>query len=425
MLILVVSSILCAFAKSYEWHLGARCFLALAAGQSEAVVPMMTQVGGPCCTPWYSPTIVKELFFLHERGKGLMIQNAVQTTLNAVWILCASPIAEAITPGGWYGLGAGLSGLLFVLSIFLVPETKYERSISAFQETSASPSDLESPVDSNTNVAHALASVVTLRPPLDLVNYAPRTWRSDMRLWVDSPDWKKGFSVFKQCFEVSLFPNVFWAMCLNGLTLGVNIAIGTTYGSIVESAPYNWAHSITSYANTGQILVAVAALPLLGYGSDKIITWKAQRNHGIHEPEARLIPLILPIIVGVFTAALYGQGAAHPDSYHWFVYVWALAAYFFCFIGANIVGITYTLDSYPTRAGPVLVSICAFRGIIAFGVSYAVVPSTESAGFDGAFGAFAGLTGLLGLLGVPIFFWGKNIRRVTGRWTQSKDEKTE
>lgn len=368
---------------------------------------------------------LKELFFLHERGKGLMIQNAVQTTLNAVWVLCASPIAEGITPGGWYGLGAGLSGLQFILSIFLVPETKYERSVSSFQETSAEPVRSETSLELGQDRGNAQASVVTTRPALDFVNHAPRTWRSDMQLWVGTPDWKKGFVVFKQCFEVCLFPNVLWAMCLNGLTLGVNIAIGTTYGGIVEAPPYNWAHSVTSYANTGQILVAVAALPLLGYGSDKLITWKANRNGGIHEPEVRLIPLALPIAVGVFTAALYGQGAANPDNYHWFVYVWALAAYFFCFIGANIVGITYTLDSYPTRAGPVLVSICAFRGIIAFGVSYGIVPFTETAGYDGAFAAFAGLTGFFGLLGIPVYFWGKRIRRITGRWTQSKNEKTE
>lgn len=42
--LLVVSSIICAYAKSYTWHLSARCVLALAAGQSEALVPMMTQV---------------------------------------------------------------------------------------------------------------------------------------------------------------------------------------------------------------------------------------------------------------------------------------------------------------------------------------------------------------------------------------------
>ena len=42
--ILVISAILCATAKSYEWHLAARMILGLAAGQSESVVPMIVQV---------------------------------------------------------------------------------------------------------------------------------------------------------------------------------------------------------------------------------------------------------------------------------------------------------------------------------------------------------------------------------------------
>lgn len=45
--ILVVTAILCAFAKSYEWHLAARMAMGLAAGQSEALVPLMTQVRYP------------------------------------------------------------------------------------------------------------------------------------------------------------------------------------------------------------------------------------------------------------------------------------------------------------------------------------------------------------------------------------------
>lgn len=83
----------------------------------------------------------------------------------------------------------------------------------------------------------------------------------------------------------------------------------------------------------------------------------------MHEPEIRLLPLIFLVIVGVFTAVLCGQGAAHPQQYHWFVYAWAVAAYYFGFVGANIVVITYLLDSYPARAGPLLVIICAFRGV--------------------------------------------------------------
>jgi hypothetical protein len=211
-------------------------------------------------------------------------------------------------------------------------------------------------------------------------------------------------------------------MCLNGLTIGVNIAIGTTYGTIVTSPPYNWPQTSASYVNAGQIATSLVALPLLGHGSDKLITYVAKKRGGIHEPEIRIIPLIFPIIVGIFTAVLYGQGAAHPTQYHWFVYVWAVAAYFFTFVGANIVAITYLLDSYPQRAGPLLVIICAFRGIISFGVSYGISPFIEKNGYDGAFGTFGGLTGALGLLGIPIYIWGKQIRRITGRYCMDKEK---
>ena len=42
--LLVASCILCATNQSYEWHLGARCVLGLAAGQSEALCPLIVQV---------------------------------------------------------------------------------------------------------------------------------------------------------------------------------------------------------------------------------------------------------------------------------------------------------------------------------------------------------------------------------------------
>lgn len=51
----------------------------------------------------------------------------------------------------------------------------------------------------------------------------------------------------------------------------------------------------------------IGALPLLGMGSDRLIKWRSQRNEGIHEPEARILPLIFPIIVGVISLVVYGQ----------------------------------------------------------------------------------------------------------------------
>ncbi|GLA19471.1 hypothetical protein AnigIFM62618_007582 [Aspergillus niger] len=397
--VLVLGSVLCATAKTYEWHLGARMVLGLAAGQSEALIPMITQ----------------EIFFLHERSKALMAQLAIQVTLTSVWTLFAGPIAESITPEGWYGLGAGLAGALLLVALVLLPETKYDRPLTSYQETNSDPTSTSSDLKKDLG-----AEVCTIRPALDYERYAPRTWKSDMRLWVGKPQWTETWDVLRQTFELLFFPNVLWALLLNGLTIGVNVAIGTTYSTILADPPYNWPDSSASYINCGQIIVAIVALPLLGHGSDYLVKYFANRNNGIHEPEIRIIPLIFPIIVGTFTAALYGQGGAHPYEYHWFIYAWTVAAYYFCFVGANIVGITYLLDSYPGRSGPLLVIICAFRGFISFGTSYAVSPFIALHGYDGAFGTYAALTAAFGLLGIPVFIWGKQIRRFTGRFAKNK-----
>jgi len=401
-LVLVIGSVLCATAKNYEVHLAARCIVGLAAGQSEALVPMITQ----------------EMYFLHERSKYLMTQQAIQVIITTIYTVFASPIAGAITPEGWYGLGAGLSGAVFIAALLFLPETKYDRPLSSYQEAAEHHFDIEETVKQ----ASPSVTLCTVKPELDFVRYQPRTFRSDLRLWVGKPDMKHVVDVYKQMFGLLVFPNVFWALCLNGLTLGANIAIGTTYGNIVTAPPYNWKQDKASYVNIGQIVVAIIALPLLGSGSDRLVKWRAQRNGGIHEPENRILPLIIPLVVGVFSCVLYGLAAQHPTEYHWFTYVWVVAAYYFAFVGANIVAITYLLDSYPARAGPLLVIVCAMRGIMSFGVSYGIQPMIQAKGYDGAFGIFAALTAAFGLLGVPIFIWGKNIRAFTGRFAKDKDE---
>lgn len=84
--ILVVAAMGAAYVKTYNQHLAVRMVLGLAAGQSEALVPMMIQ----------------EIHFLHERSTFLMWQSAIQTIISAVYIIFASPIAGKIGPGSWY-----------------------------------------------------------------------------------------------------------------------------------------------------------------------------------------------------------------------------------------------------------------------------------------------------------------------------------
>ncbi|KAH8729135.1 major facilitator superfamily domain-containing protein [Phaeosphaeriaceae sp. PMI808] len=375
----------------------ARMLLGFATGQSEALVPMMIQ----------------EIHFMHERSTFLMWQSATQTVLSTAMILTASPIAGAIGPGNWYVFGAGLAGLTLILSIFSVPETRYNRPLVAYGQFS----EEEGGEGGDSRSTASPPVKLSERPALDTTRYLPRTMWSDMRLFVGETDWVEGWHGFLNTFQILLFPNVMWAFCLNGLTIGIQIAIGTTYGNILTHAPYKWSESSVSYVNAGQVVVAFIALPLLGNGSDYVIKWRARRNGGVHEPENRLLLLWVPLLVGIVSIVLYGQAAQFPEKYHWFTFVFGLTGSYFSFVGANITGMTYLLDAYPARAGPVLVVITAFRGFVSFGTSYGVAKFIETSGYDGSFGTYAGLTALFGLLGIPVFIFGKRIRMFTGRWT--------
>lgn len=71
--------------------------------------------------------MLKESFFLHERANILTFQSSFQGILGCVLSIVSSNIASAIGWKNWYLLYAGISGLILVLSIIFVPETKYDR----------------------------------------------------------------------------------------------------------------------------------------------------------------------------------------------------------------------------------------------------------------------------------------------------------
>lgn len=83
---------------------------------------------------------------------------------------------------------------------------------------------------------------------------------------------------------------------------------------------------------------------------------------------------------------------------------------FFAFLGANLVGITYAIDSFPSKAGPLLLLICAGRGFISFGLSYSTVPLISLTGYNGAMNIFAIISGVLGAITVPMYLFGSRIR---------------
>ena len=245
--------------------------------------------------------------------------------ISGTLIILTSYIAATLGWRAWYYLFAGFSGLVLVLAIFFVPETKYIRPLVAYKGTTmehGNPNSLISGRGSDPENPKELHRVITVHDKrvLDTVNYLPRTMMSDMRLFVNDADWSEAWLCIKHMFQLFWFPNVFWAFSMNGMFLGVNIAMGLTYGNILGGS-FHWEEKWISVAMAGQIIVALICVPMLGYGSDILVKYMARRNSGVHEPEHRLLTLIVPLLLGVVFVIIYGQAAAFPERYHWMAIV--------------------------------------------------------------------------------------------------------
>ncbi len=99
------------------------------------------------------------------------------------------------------------------MSFFLVPETKYDRPLSAYQGQGARVSTFVPSGEDSPQKDGYLARRLSTKDvrEMDLVNYKPRTLASDMRLFVNKPDWAEGYRTVRRICTVFFFPDIFWA----------------------------------------------------------------------------------------------------------------------------------------------------------------------------------------------------------------------
>jgi MFS family permease len=177
--LLFVCSIIASQNTNYTYHLAVRVVMGFAAGQSEALVPLM----------------IKETFFLHERANVLAFQAAFQTIVGCILTIFASNIAASVGWKNWYSIYAGLSAAILIASVFLVIETKYDRPMAAYAGLTPTTPNAATSID----VLRAQEAGMTKnnRPSLDLEKYTPRSVMYDLNPMPAKVEWWNAVLSFK------------------------------------------------------------------------------------------------------------------------------------------------------------------------------------------------------------------------------------
>lgn len=390
--VLVIGGIWCAASKSLDSHIAGRSIMSLGAGQSEALITMMVQ----------------EIHFLHERGRKLAWMIFIENVAVGGFFVATQFMVAAYGWRWWYGLFTIINGVVLILALFFAPETGFARSEAALMGTTAAAASGGADKQEATG-----GTVMTVqRHKIELEAIGPRRWYDGLGLVSMTPNWKLIPTFYWRLLQGLLIWPIFWAFVLNGTFLGLYVFQSAEFAVVLAKPPYLMPFTDLAFVQGAQIFVCLVFLPLLGYGGDQLIKIMSKRNGSRFKAEYRLFMLPIPAAVGIVAAIIFGRAAASTDASTW---TWAGIAVpynciYFGFLGANIVGITYVIDSFPTYAAPLLVLICAGRGIVSFGLSYSTIPAIRTLGFVGSSNLYAIIWGVLTLFAIPVYFFGPRTR---------------
>lgn len=156
----------------------------------------------------------------------------------------------------------------------------------------------------------------------------------------DAPFWK----IFLRPAVILWYPAVLWAFLIYGTTLTWIVVFSVVNASIFTLPPYNFTVSQTGLISLSPFILTIIGEVIAGPLNDYLCLALTRRNHGIYEPEFRLVLIIPVMILGI--VGFFGFGATVHYHTHWSgpVLTFGFANMSMAFANGCVFG--YVIDSY-------------------------------------------------------------------------------
>ena len=265
---------------------------------------------------------VGDLYFVHERGKRMALSNLALFGGAFFTPVLVGKITHSI---GWewsFYLIAIFCGAMLPLIIFYCPETAYRRD-SALDTDIADERDTHRStmeVNPETSPSHSHSTSINGQTKSEHSGPLP-TQESYMRSLLPFNGRKTDESFFKLLIRplpLFLHPAILWATLIQGAMIGWTVMIGVVLAAIFLGPPLWFDEVQTGYMYTGPFIGAILGFVLSGLLADWSAKFMTRRNHGVYEPEFRLLLVVPQLIFGCIGLYGFGASAANVKQYGWF-----------------------------------------------------------------------------------------------------------
>lgn len=350
---------------------------------------------------------IGDLYFVHQRATRIALWNLFLLGGIAGASFISGYIIENLGFRWTFGICAIFFGIFVITIFFLVPETAYVRPPIKPRRVVRKSSEEE------------MASVEKSQQEFQ-IEQAPSSVSTPKRMsyihslrvfsgrYTEAPIWK----VFARPFVMFWYPAVLWAFLLYGTTLAWIVVFSVVNGVIFVAPPYNFSVGEAGLTGLSPFILTIIGEVISGPLNDWICLKFTRRNHGVYEPEFRMVLMIVVVILG--TVGFFGFGVTVHDQTHWAgpVLTYGLANMSLAFLSTCVFG--YLLDSYPHLAEEAFVAINT-RNILTFGLTYFVNDWLARDGALKVFNVLGGCFLAVCMLTIPLWVFGKRIRSFIAR----------
>lgn len=351
-------------------------------------------------------------FFLHERGFWMGAYFTFYFSGAFLGPIMSGNIAARHGWRSFFWLTVALASFVTVLLIFFFPETKWRRASvnhAGPKEGKGETRVTEEQVDSEASSQDAAGGAVVGQGKPSKSQFSP--------LQKIDPNWWK-YIVRDITTPIIVFfnPIVFWAAMMLAGPADLLLLFNLTESLLFSSPAYGWNPSQVGYSNFAFFVGGVIGVLTAGPFSD----WYARRatikNNGIREAEMRL-PALIPFVIVFIISHIVGA-VGYQRAWPW----QAIIVCGFGFSGLAVtsipaISIAYAVDCYKPIAGEIMVVGTVMKNVLGFCLSYWIFHVAAEDGFVAVYMTQFAVDMLPVVLTVPLYFYGKSLRR----WTKNSD----
>ena len=328
LLILTVMSIWCAKATSFKSLLAGRVLQGL----------------GACASDTLAPAVIGEIFFTHQRGRGMAVYTICLTGGSLLGGIIGGYIAGTL---GWrwtMWLAVILSGALFTGCLFFLPETMFDRE-AAMRAVSPDHGEIDSTTNEKAGV-NAIERVHTLGRVNSQV-FPPFTFVRSLGFAKPRPGlWPR----FWRPWLTLRYPGVIMVSLQYAGLVGLIVTISTVAPTLLAAPPYSWGNNVGLISVGG--LIGCTLGGLYTYFTTDWLTKRAAKRelHGLAEPEKRL-PLMFPsIFIATGGALIFGFVGNNPSPNGWVGLGFGYGMVAFGLMQIPSIGFNYLIEAYGEHA---------------------------------------------------------------------------